>query len=145
MTSWSVFWSCSCPIKQTAVLVQTLSGPSLTPSSLTSNLPKSDHLLTTHRSPSTVNRSVPVDSHAASQPIEPAALFRRCADRRRGSGEAPHKSGNEAGWIAVLISRTSICDKCSGSMKITTRLNHIGHCKTASGTNWSKRWTYRVL
>ena len=22
----------------------------------------------------------------------------------------------------------------------TTRLDHIGHCKTASGTNWSKRW-----
>jgi len=28
----------------------------------------------------------------------------------------------------------------SGSMKITTHLDHIGHCKTSSGTNWSYRW-----
>ena len=41
--------------------------------------------------------------------------------------------------------RTSICDKYSGSMKITTRLDHTSHCKTASGTNWSNRWTYRVF
>jgi len=38
--------------------------------------------------------------------------------------------------------RTSICDKYSGMMKITTSLDHIGHCKTTSGTNWSNRWTY---
>ena len=29
--------------------------------------------------------------------------------------------------------RTSNCDKYSGSMKITTHLDHISHCKTASG------------
>ena len=32
----------------------------------------------------------------------------------------------------------------SGSMKTTTRLYHISHCQTASGTNWSNRWTFRV-
>jgi hypothetical protein len=43
------------------------------------------------------------------------------------------------------ITRTSICDKYSGFMKITTHLDHISHCKTASGTNWSTGWTYRVF
>jgi len=42
------------------------------------------------------------------------------------------------------FTRTSIYDKYSGSMTITTRLDHISHCKTASGTNWSNTWTYRV-
>jgi hypothetical protein len=40
--------------------------------------------------------------------------------------------------------RTSIFDKFSGSMKFTTRLDHNSHRKTASGTNWSNRWTYRI-
>ena len=39
----------------------------------------------------------------------------------------------------------SILRKYSGSMKITTHLDYISHCKTASGTNWSSRWTYRVF
>ena len=39
----------------------------------------------------------------------------------------------------------TICHKWSGSTKITTRLHHIGHCKTTSGTNWSNRWTYWVI
>ena len=30
-------------------------------------------------------------------------------------------------------------------MKITTHLDHISRCTTTSGTNWSKRWTYRSL
>ena len=29
-------------------------------------------------------------------------------------------------------------------MQINTHLNHTSHYKTASGTNWSNRWTYRV-
>ena len=29
-------------------------------------------------------------------------------------------------------------------MKITSHLDHISHCNTASGTNWSNRWTCRV-
>ena len=41
--------------------------------------------------------------------------------------------------------QTSIYEKYSGSMKITPHLDHIRHCKTASGTNWSNRWTYRVF
>ena len=40
--------------------------------------------------------------------------------------------------------RTSIYDNYSGAMKITTHLNHISHCKSAAGTNWSNRWTYCV-
>ena len=41
--------------------------------------------------------------------------------------------------------RTTIHDQYSHSMKITTRLDQISDCKTASGTNWSNRWTYRVF
>jgi hypothetical protein len=33
----------------------------------------------------------------------------------------------------------------AGSMKITTHLDPISHCKMASGTNSSNRWTYRVF
>ena len=33
----------------------------------------------------------------------------------------------------------------AGSMKITTRLDPISHCKIASGTNRSNRWTHRVF
>ena len=40
--------------------------------------------------------------------------------------------------------RTSECDKYSGLIKIITHLDHISHCETASGTNWSNRWTYQV-
>ena len=40
--------------------------------------------------------------------------------------------------------RTSICDKYSVSMNITSHMDHIRHCKTASGTNWSNGWTHRV-
>ena len=36
-------------------------------------------------------------------------------------------------------------DKYSGSTENTTHLNHISHRKTASGINWSNRWTYRVF
>ena len=39
--------------------------------------------------------------------------------------------------------RTSLCDIHSGSTKITTHLDHISHCKTTSGTNWSIGWRYR--
>ena len=39
----------------------------------------------------------------------------------------------------------SIYDKYLGSMKIATQLDHISLCQTASGTNWSNRWTYRVF
>ena len=40
--------------------------------------------------------------------------------------------------------RTSIHYKYSGSMKTTAHMDHISHCKTTSGTDWSNRWTYRV-
>ena len=41
--------------------------------------------------------------------------------------------------------RTRIYDKFSRSMKTTAHLVHISHRKTASGTNWSNRLTYRVF
>ena len=43
------------------------------------------------------------------------------------------------------LTRTGVDDKYWGSTKITTHLDHISHCKTASGTNWSNRWTHRVF
>ena len=45
----------------------------------------------------------------------------------------------EAKVFANLI-RTSVDDKYSGSMKITTHLRHISHCKTYSCMHWSNRW-----
>ena len=36
-------------------------------------------------------------------------------------------------------------DTYSGSMRITTHLDPISHFKTASGINWSNRWTYRAF
>ena len=50
----------------------------------------------------------------------------------------------ERGCMTDLI-RTSIYEQHSDSMKFTTHLDHISHCRTASGTNWSNRWTYPVL
>ena len=41
--------------------------------------------------------------------------------------------------------RTSIFDKYSGSPKTTTHLDHVSHCRTASGINRSNRWTCRVF
>ena len=31
------------------------------------------------------------------------------------------------------------------AQRITTHLDHISHCKTTFGMNWSNRWTYRVF
>ena len=41
--------------------------------------------------------------------------------------------------------RTSVYEKYSGSIKITTHLDHISHFKTTSGTDWSKILTYQVF
>ena len=46
--------------------------------------------------------------------------------------------------IPFNLIRSSTCDKCSGSVKVATHLGHISRCKTASGTDYSKGWTYRV-
>ena len=35
----------------------------------------------------------------------------------------------------IKLIRTSLCDTYAGTMSITTRLGHIGRCKTASSTN----------
>ena len=39
----------------------------------------------------------------------------------------------------------SMFDAYAGSMKITTHLDHISRCRTASGTKCSSRWTIRVF
>ena len=43
--------------------------------------------------------------------------------------------------------QTSVYDNYShsDSMKTTTHLDHISHCKTSSGTKWLNRWTYRLF
>ena len=46
-------------------------------------------------------------------------------------------------WAFDFI-RTSINDKHSGSMKFTTRLDHISVCKTAAGTNRSNGLSERA-
>ena len=43
------------------------------------------------------------------------------------------------------FTRTSIYGKYSGLTKITAHLNYISHCKTASSTISSSRWTYPVF
>ena len=48
------------------------------------------------------------------------------------------------GTLEADIIRASIYDKCGGSTKITTHLDHISHYKTTSSKNRLKRWTYRV-
>ena len=63
--------------------------------------------------------------------ISPPADNYRCL---RGSGRNAPRGAQRAHRGEYLC-----------SMKITTHLDHIGHCKTASGTNWSNRWTYRAL
>ena len=45
----------------------------------------------------------------------------------------------------ITLTRTSIYDTDSGSMKITTHLDHASLCEIASGTNWSNRWTCRLF
>ena len=42
------------------------------------------------------------------------------------------------------LTRTSKYDEYWDSMKITTRLDRVSLRKTASGTDFSNRWTYRV-
>ena len=39
----------------------------------------------------------------------------------------------------------SMYDKYYGSMKFTTHLDRISQRKTAPGTNWLNRWTYRLF
>ena len=39
--------------------------------------------------------------------------------------------------------RAQVSPISPGRVEITSHLDHISHFKTASGTNWSDRWTYR--
>jgi len=50
-------------------------------------------------------------------------------------------------WIdgeSIKIHTQDQSKSYSGSIKISIYLDQIGHCKTASCTNLSSRWTYRV-
>jgi len=63
-------------------------------------------------------------------------------DARRGGWRRPRL--RSPSWRSVADSiRTSIYDAYSASIKFTTHLHDISHCKRASGTDWSSRWTYR--
>jgi len=75
------------------------------------------------------------------------ARFRRAPVQIRGIKQTDLKrlGGLVVPGGACNLTRTSICDKYSDSVKITTHLNHISHCKTASGTNRSNRWTDRIF
>ena len=50
---------------------------------------------------------------------------------------------NASAQIDLL--RLHVHDKYSGFMKFDTRLDHVSHCKTISGTNWSNGWTDPVF
>ena len=54
-------------------------------------------------------------------------------------------TGDNISRVSNTLIQTSVCDKYSGSIKITTHLDHISHCETESGTNSLNRWTYRVF
>ena len=56
----------------------------------------------------------------------------------------PGRPGGQSELLTASRSRAgpNIHDKNSGPIKITAQLHHISHCKTATGTNWSNRWTY---
>ena len=47
--------------------------------------------------------------------------------------------------VDVVLIRMSVYDKYSGSMKMTSHLDHVSRVKAASGANWSNRCTYRVF
>ena len=46
---------------------------------------------------------------------------------------------------AADLTRSSICDRYSGSTKFSTQLDPISHCTATPGTNWSYRWADRVF
>jgi hypothetical protein len=50
-------------------------------------------------------------------------------------GECVEESGNSA----------EEPERVWKTLKVTTHLHHISHCKATPGTNWSNRWTYRVF
>ena len=56
----------------------------------------------------------------------------------------PSTMNSQPSILNPYIIRTSFYYKYSVSMKIDTRLDHVGHCKTAFGTNWSIRWTWPI-
>ena len=61
------------------------------------------------------------------------------ADRVRDAQRADLEVGE------VDLIRTSFHGKYWGSIKITTHVDHISHCRIASGKNWWNRWTYRLF
>ena len=66
----------------------------------------------------------------------PSGWARFCARTVLGPGRICKDAWN--------FTRMSFSDHHSGSMRVTTHLDHKSHCKTASGTDWSNRRTYQI-
>ena len=60
---------------------------------------------------------------------------------RQHNHRSPPRRPVDLGYLHSPEDLRDRMDKHSGSMKITTRMDHISHFKTASGTTWSNKWT----
>jgi hypothetical protein len=58
---------------------------------------------------------------------------------------APVVFGADFAECLGTVIPTTIYHEFSGSIKITTHLDHVSHRETTSGTNWWNRWTYLVF
>ena len=91
-----------------------------------------------------VNRGIRPEAGLSVRPQAGLSVPRRaCLSRGRPMCSLFARQRHQHRQATQDFIRTSICDKYSGSTKITTHLNFIRHCRTASGTNWSNRRTYR--
>ena len=55
--------------------------------------------------------------------------------RNLGSGTA--RAGGRCAIKDEDFIKTTVYNKCSGSTKFITHMNHMSHCKVSPGTNWS--------
>jgi len=62
-----------------------------------------------------------------------ASAYTKASIRCRGRVVLPNIGAFFRQTVNLIL--TSVYDRYSGSMKITTHLDHISHCETASGTN----------
>ena len=75
--------------------------------------------------------------------IEPSSI--RSRDRRRSLVRRNFRSLRQEAQMSrgsgdLTRTRCRRDQRCPGSVKITTHLNHISHCKESPGTNQSNRW-----
>ena len=97
------------------------------------------------RQKSTCNMQSTLEPHVEQSGHVTPSIWGGRNPRQLWAQSAPHPRLPHKGLRPQNLIRSSIHDKFSGVMKITTHLYHISHCKTSSGTNWSKRWTHRVF